>query len=136
MMRRDKDYWQRLRKDPRSNWAAGMAALAAIAASVMLIGLLVEGSQYQARTNPLYWILMLPAVWWSTGLARFEPRPVRWWKPALLLCVAIAGAVLALAIDSGDGMPEAIGFALTLIGAVSSMVLLRDSLVAREGPAR
>lgn len=135
-MRRDKDYWQRLRKDPRSNWAAGMAALAAIAASVMLIGLLVEGSQYQARGNPLYWILMLPAVWWSTGLARFEPRPVRWWKPALLLCVAIAGAVLALAIDSGDGTPEAIGFALTLIGAVSSMVLLRDSLVAREGPAR
>ena len=136
MMRRDKDYWQRLRKDPRSNWAAGMAALAAIVASVMLIGLLMEGSQYRARTNPLYWILMLPAVWWSTGLARFEPRPVRWWKPALLLCVVIAGAVLALAIDSGDGMPEAIGFALTLIGAVSSMVLLRDSLVAREGPAR
>lgn len=135
-MRRDKDYWQRLRKDPRSNWAAGMAALAAIAASVMLIGLLVEGSQYQARTSPLYWILMLPAVWWSTGLARFEPRPVRWWKPALLLCVVIAGAVLALAIDSGDGMPEAIGFALTLIGAVSSMVLLRNSLVAREGPAQ
>ena len=79
---------------------------------------------------------MLPAVWWSTGLARFEPRPVRWWKPALLLCVAIAGPVLALAIDSGDGMPEAFGFALTLIGAVSSMVLLRNSLVAREGPAQ
>lgn len=136
MMRRDKDYWQRLRKDPRSNWAAGMAAIAAIAASVMLIGLLVEGSQYRARGNPLYWILMLPAVWWSAGLARFEPRPVRSWKPALLLCVATAGAVLALAIDSGDWMPEAIGFVLTLVGAVSSMALLRDSLVAREGPAR
>jgi hypothetical protein len=136
MMRRDKDYWQRLRKDPRSNWAAGMAALAAIVASVMLIGLLVKGSPHQVRSHPLHWMLMLPAVWWLTGLSRFEPRAVRWWKPALLLCVVTAAIVLVLAIDSGDGMPEAIGFALTLVGAVSSMVLLRDSLVAREGAAR
>jgi hypothetical protein len=135
-MRRDQDYWQRLRKDRRSNWAAGFAGLATIAATVSLIGLLVEGSQYQARGNPLYWALMLPVVWWLSELGGFEQRAVRWWRPILLLSVVIAAIALVVAVARADWAPEAVGFAITLLGAATSLSLLRGSLVAREGPAR
>lgn len=136
MTRQDQVYWQRLRKDRRSNWAAGFAGAATIAATVSLIGLLVEGSQYQARGNPLYWVLMLPVVWWLSGLGGFEPRAVRWWKPVLLLSVIIAAIALVLAVGRADWAPEAVGFAITLLSAATSLSLLRGSLVAREGPAR
>lgn len=135
-MRRDQDYWQRLRKDRRSNWAAGFAGVATIVATVSLIGLLVEGSQYQTRGNPLYWALMLPTVWWLSGLGGFEPRAVRWWKPALLLSVVIAAIALGVAVAGADWAPEAVGFVITLLSAATSLNLLRGSLVAREGPAR
>ena len=135
-MRQDQDYWQRLRKDRRSNWAAGFAGVATIAATVSLIGLLVEGSQYQARGNPLYWALMLPVVWWLSGLGGFQPRAVRWWRPAMLVSVAIAAVALVVAVARADWAPEAVGFAITLLSAATSVSLLRGSLVAREGPAR
>lgn len=136
MIRKDNLYWQRLRKDRRSNWAAGMAALAAIAASISIIGVLIAGSQYEARANPLYWVLMVPALWWLSGLARFEPRPVRWWRPALFLCVSVAGIALFLGIQREDPMPEIAGFVITCTGTVISLILLRHSLVEQEGPAR
>ena len=136
MIRRDQDYWQRLRKDKRSNWAAGFAAVAGISATVSLIGLLVTGSQYQARENPFYWLLMLPVIWWLSGLGRFEPRAVRFWKPALLLSVIVAAAVLIFAVARGVWIIESAGSALTLISTAASLFLLHGSLVAREGPAR
>lgn len=135
-MRQDWDYWQRLRKDRRSNWAAGFAAVATMAATVSLVGLLVKGTHYEARSNPLYWGLMLPAAWWVNGLAGFKPCAVRWWKPALLLSVVVATVVLIVAAGRDEWVPEAVCLALTLVGAAVSLVLRRGSLVAREGPAR
>lgn len=135
-MRQDQEYWQRLRKDRRSNWAAGLAAIAAIAATVSLIGLLVDGSQYQARANPLYWLLMLPVVWWVGGLGGFRANRVRLWKPVLALSVIVATLAVVVAAGRGDWGPEAAGLAITLASAGASLFLLRDSLVAREGPAR
>ncbi len=136
MMREDQEYWQRLRKDRRSNWAVGMAAIASISATVSLTALLVDGSQYQARGNPLYWLLMLPVVWWLSSLGSFEPRAVRWWKPALLTSVAIATLACFMAVGKPDWGPTAFGLGVTLLSASLSAILLRGSLVAREGPAR
>lgn len=137
MIRRDQAYWQRLRKNRRSNWAAGCAGVATIAATVSLIGSLVQRSQYEARATPLYWLLMLPVVWWLSGLGRFEPRHVRLWKPALAVSVAISTATLIVALRRGTGWgPDAAGFAITIASAAASLMLLHGSLVAREGPAR
>jgi len=136
VIRKDQGYWQRLRKDKRSNWAAGFAAVATMSATVSLIGLFVSGSQYQARGKPLYWLLMVPVVWWLSGLGQFEPRAVRWWTPVLVLSVIVTAIVLILAIDSGDWVPEAVGFGITSLSAAISFLLRRGSLVAREGPAR
>jgi hypothetical protein len=134
-MRRDHEYWQRLRKDLRSNWAAGLAAIAALAATVSLIAVLVKGTHYQARGNPLYWVLMLPGAWWVNRLAAFEPRAVRWWRPFLLLSVVVAAAAL-IATARADRRPAAVAFFITLLAAGASLGLRRNSLVEREGPAR
>ena len=135
-MRKDREYWQRLRSDRRSNWAAGFAAIAAMAATVSLLGLCIEGTPYQARGNPLYWLLMLPAIWWVAGLVGFERNRVRLWKPALAVSLLIATLAVLIAVRRGDWGAEAAGLAITLASTAASLFLLRNSLVAREGPAR
>ena len=93
MRRRDKAYWQRLRHDRPSNLAALLSAVVALAATVSVIDALVGGSKSEARGNPLYWLCMLPMVWWVSGLTTFAPCYVRCWGAAMLLaCMASAAA--------------------------------------------
>lgn len=136
VMRQDREYWQRLRKDPRSNWAAGFGAAAPIAATVALIGLLTDGNPDQMRATPPYWLTILPGTWWIRGLSAFDARCVRLWKPALAISVIVAALVMLAAAQGDDWGPEAAGFAITVASAGISLFLLRDSMVAREGPAR
>jgi hypothetical protein len=137
MVRRDLAYWQRLRRDRPSNVAAGLAAVAALVATVSVIGTLVGGPQFEARSNPLYWLCMLPMVWWVSGLTTFAPRYVRCWGLALLLACAAGGISLVIAVWRGEDWPMAAGaWILTLATATGSRVLYRRSLLAREGPAR
>lgn len=136
-MRRDPVYWQRLRKDVRSNVAAGLAALAALLATVSVMILAVPGTHYQARGSIAYWLLMLPLVWWVAGLATFAPAYVRSWKPVLLLAVLTAGGSLLYGISRGGGWGmQAISFIMVAAAAAGSLLTLRGSLVDREGPAR
>ncbi len=137
MPRRDPAYWQRLRRDRRSNIAAGLGVLAALAATLSVVALAVPGPQSVARGNPLYWLLMLPMAWWGSGLARFEARPVRWWKPVLALSCLLSCGTLAMVLARGeDSTAQAIACGVTLLAAGASLWLLRGSLVALEGPAR
>ncbi|TXN43107.1 hypothetical protein FV228_22000 [Methylobacterium sp. WL18] len=137
MIRRDPAYWQRLRKDRPSNVAAGLALVAGLAATVSVIGCLVPGPHGAARAQPLYWLSMLPLVWWANSLVRFEPRAVPCWCSTLALDCFGAGAGLAAALwRAEDWSLPALGFAVTLASAGASLVVHRDSLVAREGPAR
>lgn len=137
MRRRDDAYWQRLRRDRRSNIAALLAILAALAATLSVVALAVPGSHADSRGSPLYWALMLPMAWWGSGLTTFAPRYVRVWKPVLALAVLAAGASLLLALrrEAGWGIWAA-AFGVTLAAAAGSLALLRGSLLAREGPAR
>ncbi|WP_458093608.1 hypothetical protein [Roseomonas sp. WA12] len=138
MTRRDGPYWQRLRKDRRSNTAAVLAAVAAISGTVSVIASALPGlSHYESRASLLYLPLMLPAVWWVSDLAAFTPRAVRLWKPALTVACLAAAASLAVELGRGEdwGLP-ATGLGITLAAAAGSLVLLRGSLVDREGPAR
>ena len=67
----DDAYWQRLRKDRRSNAAAILAALACLTATVSLISIAVGGTHYQARKSSL---LDLDA---SDGLVGQRPFTLR-----------------------------------------------------------
>ena len=137
MVRRDFAYWQRLRRDVPSNVAAGLAAIAALAATVSVIDTLVGGSQFEARGNPLYWLCMLPMVWWVSGLTTFAPRYVRCWGLAMLLACAASGISLVIVVWRAEDWSMAAGaWILTLATATGSRVLYRRSLLAREGPAR
>jgi len=135
--RRDNGCWQRLRKDRLSNAAALLATLAALAATLNVISLTVGGTQYKARANPLYWLLMVPMLWWVTGLTSFEPLHVRLWKPALVLaCIVSAISAFVAMRAAGTWTAQTVACAVTLLAAAVSLFLHRGSLVQREGPAR
>ncbi|MFD1282993.1 hypothetical protein [Methylobacterium goesingense] len=117
--------------------AAGLAVVVGLAATVSVTACLVPGPHGAARAQPLYWLSMLPLVWWANGLVRFEPRAVRCWRAALSLACLGAGAGLAAALwRAEDWTVPAVGCAVTLASACASLAVHRDSLVAREGPAR
>ena len=136
-MRRDNAYWQRLRKDRRSNAAVLLAALACLTATISLISITVGGTHYRSRTNPLYWTLMLPMVWWVIGLTGFEARYVRMWMPVLVLASGVSIVVASVSMYAvGSWTGQTIACAVTLAAAAASLLTYRGSLVEREGPAR
>lgn len=137
MVRRDNAYWQRLRKDRRSNVAVLLAVVAVLAATTSLISATVGGTQYQARANPLYWLLMAPMVWWVIGVSGFEARYVRLWIPALVLASGLSIVVAAVAMHAvGSWTVQTVACAVTLAAATASLLVYRGSLLQREGPAR
>ncbi len=137
MKRRDNAYWQRLRRDKRSNAAALLAALAALAGTLTVISLSIGGTHYDSRANPLYWVLMVPMIWWVTGLTSFEPRHVRLWRPGLALACTTSLIATAVAMRAaGTWTGQTVACAVTLIAAAASLFLYHGSLVQREGPAR
>lgn len=136
MARTDQAYWQRLRRDGPSSWAAGLAIVAAIAATLAAIGLLVGGAGV-GRGNPLYWVLLAPLVWWASGMLGFEPRPTRLLPAVTAIAPVLAALCLALALaQERDLTPFAIAFAVALAAALGSRWAWTRSLLRREGPAR
>lgn len=135
--RRDAVYWQRLRKDRGSNVAVLFTAVAAVVAAVAVTMATVPGTPWGARSSPLYWLILVPVVWWVSSLAAFEPWAVRSWKP-LLAALCLAGAAcLALALVTAQNVIlTATGFTLTQACAAAAVARYRKSLVARGGPAR
>jgi len=137
MVRQDQQYWQRLRKDRRSNFAVLLTVVALVAASVSLTTVVAPGSQYEARINPLYWLILLPVAWWVSSLAAFEPKAVRWWKPVLGIACLVSGGCLVLAFSAKpDVTIDLVSTGATLLATVGALALHRGSLVAEEGPAR
>jgi hypothetical protein len=137
MIRRDPEYWQRLRKDRRSGIAVLLTAVAAVVAAVALTMVAIPGTQWEARASPIYWVILIPVAWWINGLAAYEPWAVRSWKPALATLCVIHAICLTLAILATQNvMLTAAGFALTMAFAAAALATHRGSLVACEGPAR
>ncbi|MBB4000206.1 hypothetical protein [Aureimonas pseudogalii] len=135
--RTDAEYWQRLRRDRRSNAAVILAAVAALFGTLGVITALVDGPHHAPSAGFLSWLLMLPMAWWVGDLARFTARAVRLWTSALLLSVGGAGLGLAFALLRGDALlVPLLSFGLAVPAALASLALRRASLVEREGPAR
>jgi hypothetical protein len=137
LRRTDAQYWQRLRRDRRSNAAVILAALAALFGTLGVITALVDGPHHAPRAGLLSGLLMLPMGWWVGDLTRFTARAIRLWTSALLLSIAGAGLGLAFALMRGDTLlVPLLNIGLAVPAALASLVLRRGSLVEREGPAR
>lgn len=137
MIRRDAEYWQRLRKDRRSGVAVLFTAAAAVIAAVAVTMIAIPGTQWAARASPIYWVIFIPVAWWVNGLAAYEPWAVRSWIPVLAaLCIVHAISLTLAVIESRNVMLTAGTFVLTLACAAAGLCALRGSMVAREGPAR
>jgi hypothetical protein len=137
VIRRDAEYWQRLRKDRRSGIAVLFTAVAAVVAAVAVTMVAVPGTQWEARTSPIYWIVLIPVAWWVNALAAYESWAVRSWKPVLAaLCIVHAICLTLAVIGSRNVMLTAGTFVLTIACAAAGLSALRGSMVAREGPAR
>lgn len=135
--RSDAEYWQRLRRDHRSNAAAILAAVAALFGTLGVITALLDGPHHVPRAGILSWLLMLPMAWWVGDLTRFTARAVRLWTMAMLLSIAgVSFGLLCAITRSDDLLIPLLNFGLAALAAVASLVLRRGSLVEREGPAR
>lgn len=136
-VRHDPAYWQRLRRDRRSNAAAILGAVAALSGTLGLVAALVGGTHHVARADPLYWLLMLPMVWWVSDLTRFLARSLRFRTPAMALSCAGAtfGPILGTARGEDVVLPL-LNLGVCVLAATASLVLRRGSLVDRERPAR
>ncbi|WP_019998827.1 hypothetical protein [Aureimonas ureilytica] len=134
--RSDAEYWQRLRRDRRSNAAAILAAAAALFGTLGVVAVLLDGP-HAPHASLFSWLLMLPMAWWVGDLTRFTARAVRLWTTAMLLSIAGASFGLLGAITrSDDSLIPLLNFSLAILAAVASLALRRGSLVEREGPAR
>ncbi len=137
MKRTDQAYWQRLRKDRRSNIAAGLNAVSALVATMAFIGLRIPGSQADARADPLYWVILLPFGWWGSSLGAFEAWTVRLFWPSLAAWPLIAASALAGAWRQGEDLTLWAGsLAVSVACSIGAALLYRGSLLQREGPAR
>ncbi len=137
MIRRDSEYWQRLRKDRRSGIAVLFTAVAAVVAAVAVTMVVVPGTQWEARTSPIYWVILIPVACWVNGLAAYEPWAVRSWKPVIATLCVVHAICLALAVIAARNVILTAGsFVLTIVCAAAALAALRGSMVAREGPAR
>lgn len=134
--RRDSEYWQRLRRDKASNFAAGAVVFAVIFALLAWIGLLVPGSQMQARANPLYWAILLPFGYWGGTLGRFTPWAVKLMCVMFLAAPIAAGAALLfIMLQTPDQTDYGIFFfAASSLASATGFFLYRGSLLQREGP--
>lgn len=137
MPRNDMKYWSRLRKDTPSSWAAGLAFVALLAATLSVMDLTVYGASAESRGNPLYWLLMVPVVWWTSELAGFEPRAVRMLGVVTWLAPAIALTCLLIVFLQQEAWLTALVLAsMSIVAAVGSRRFYARSLLRREGPSR
>ena len=130
-------YWQRLRKDRASALAVSAILIAVLCASIAWLAIILPATGGGRRSNPFYWVLMLPVGWWCASLAYYEAWAVRLLKPAMIVFpAATAIALVVAAKQSGDVGLSCWALGLSVIGAVTCAVSLRESLLAQEGPFR
>ncbi|MGI4745812.1 MAG: hypothetical protein ACRYGI_08975 [Janthinobacterium lividum] len=143
-------YWQRLRKDKPSNLAIGGLVIGAVVTTISLIALVLphsDGAMHN-RGNPLYWLFMLPCVFWAWSLSTFSPRSVRTIRSAIIVLPTIGGLILFIVYNDNKDIlglshesivnlwMTIVAFFITLIGSLVSWFALQHSLLQAEGPDR
>ena len=130
-------YWQRLRKDGASNLASGALILAAIATTLAALDVLLAPSRNTDRSNPLYWAILLPVIWWATALWSFSPWAARTMRPTAIMIPLISGVIFLVVVQSGGAfMLTLVALLVAVAGSGTCLLSLPRSLLQREGPDR
>lgn len=130
-------YWQRLRKDGASNLASGALILAAIATTLAALDVLLAPSRNTDRSNPLYWAILLPVIWWATALSSFSPWAARTMRPTAIMIPLISGVIFLVVVQSGGAfMLTLVALLVAVAGSGTCLLSLPRSLLQREGPDR
>ncbi len=91
----------RLCQDQAANIASLAGLVAGLAATLAWMGILLEPNRAADRATPVYWLIMLPLVFWGSSAIRFELWALRLLRPVLLLAPIFA----ALALWDAPGRP-------------------------------
>lgn len=133
----DTAYWERLRKDASSSWSVGLAFLCVLPAVVGLIANGVGGTHLEAKGSPIYWMLMLPLVWWVTSIGYYEPKTAWTIRPAFVLGPLVCGVNTLWAHSLGtDVTISVVVLIFSVVCAVAGEIVYRRSMLKLEGPAR
>ena len=103
-----------------------LAGLAAAAMPVLAATYIMVPHGYVAsRGNPLYWLIMLPVVYWAWGIMSFDPWAVRLLAP-LLLIAPITDVLIAVfsGMSGGDQTALWVLASLSIIFSVGGLIAL------------
>lgn len=105
-----------------------IALLAAVAASAMpvlsLTFILVPHGYTASRGNPLYWLIMLPVVYWVWAAMAFDPWAIRMIALILVLAPIVDGLIALFSGMSGGDLTAlwvlaALSLVLSIVGIVA-----------------
>ena len=130
-------YWQRLRRDKRSNIAVGAVLISGIAIILAWLDIAFPGGRAADRLSLLYWVTIVAFAWWGSALGGFRPWAARLLKPAALMLPIMGGVALFLAWQSDHAVWLTLAaFGIATIGSALCLVCLKKSLLKREGADR
>ncbi len=113
-----------LKRDVPTTVALLAGVLAALMPVLSLTYLLVPHGHIAARENPLYWLIMLPVLFWGWGITSFDPWAIRALVPVLIIA-PVADVLIAMfsGMSGGDqtGMWVLAGLSITfsIVGIIA-----------------
>jgi prepilin signal peptidase PulO-like enzyme (type II secretory pathway) len=124
---------RRLRQDRAANVGVLAAFMAALPSAVAWMGLLLPLNRAADRSNPVYWLIMLPVVFWTLAAGSFAPWAVRLLRPVLLLAPLAAALALTVAFSrDASPAPWLAALAISVTAALIGWRAYGRSLLARE----
>jgi hypothetical protein len=123
---------RRLRQDRAANIGVLAAFMAALPSALAWMGLLLPLDRAADRGNPVYWLIMLPVVFWTVAAGSFAPWALRLLRPVLLLAPLLAALALAIAFGRGDSpTPWLVALAVSVAAALIGWRAYGRSLLTR-----
>jgi hypothetical protein len=122
-----------VRRDRNANLAIVAAVICMIVAAVAGLGLLLPDNRSGDRSNPVYWMVILPLGVWAYGLTGFSDWALRLVRPALVVGPVVCVVVAGVAIANGRGVVlPGVALGLALMAGGLGLVLFGKS-VFRSG---
>jgi hypothetical protein len=117
-----------VRRDRNANLAIIAAVVCMIAGVVAGLGSLLPNDRSVDRSNPAYWVIILPLGVWAYGLTGFSAWALRLVRPALVVGPAVCG--IAVVIEAADGrgvLLSGVALVLAVLAGAAGLIWFRRS---------